>query len=83
MLASWPQIIENIEKWRVYPGDEALRDKFLARMTRCQTAAGGYLRTIHSLTEDDKAPGRAWLAGFVDQMVTALTGMLPGLFDAP
>ncbi len=80
LLARWPELADAIDKWRTHPGDEGLRDRFLDAMARRRSDAGGYLQTIHALTEDEKALGRAWLAGLVVQTVTTLTGMLPTLF---
>jgi len=82
LLTRWPEMADAIDGWRTHPGDEGLRDRFLGAMARHRADAGGYLQTIHSMAEGDKVLGRAWLADLVDQAVTALTGMLPGLFEA-
>ena len=64
-------------------GNTDLRERFLETLSRRMPPSGGdYLSTIHALSENEKEPGRQWLAGIVAQVVGTLEGMLPTLFGS-
>ena len=83
VIARWPEISIKINELRSYGGNADLRERFLETLSRRMPLSGGdYLSTIHALTEDEKEPGRQWLAGIVAQVVGTLEGMLTTLFGS-
>jgi bifunctional UDP-N-acetylglucosamine pyrophosphorylase/glucosamine-1-phosphate N-acetyltransferase len=61
-----------------YPGDKALRDKFLSQaMDASQENHKNYIQTIQSLDPHTKQIGNDWLQGIVDKTLSEVMEVLP------
>jgi len=61
-----------------YPGDKALRDRFLGRLQiASKDKHRNYIQTIQSLDPESKQMGSDWLQGIVDRTLSEVLQILP------
>ncbi len=69
---------DSLLSMQAYPGDPALRDKFLSQAARAsQDHNKDYIKTIQSLQPESKRVGSDWLQGIVDQTLAKVLEILP------
>jgi UDP-N-acetylglucosamine/UDP-N-acetylgalactosamine diphosphorylase len=67
----WPRTEEFLRSQKENPGDIALKDAFLEKISQAVRHSGReYIAVIKALKDTDKEPGRRWLQGIADHIAT-------------
>ena len=76
----WPELTDSFQIQQEKEGDTALRDKFLASVSRSiKTTGKDYITVIQGLAAEDSENGVRWLQGIVDRVTSEAQRIMPAL----
>ena len=78
LFANQSAVNDCLLSMRAYPGDTALRDRFLNRAANAsQDNDKNYIKAVQSLDPESKQMGSDWLQGIVDKTLSEVMEVLP------
>jgi len=78
LFANQNAVNDCLLSMRKYPGDTALRDRFLTQAANAsQNNDKNYIKTVQSLDPESKQMGSDWLQGIVDKTLAGVMEILP------